>query len=558
MHSKIVRPDRRSEGNWNGEILAMTGWNSEVTVPQLSVSLDGASAPPEIYLPGSIIYGLRERECCIFTVLDAVPSQVFVDDVEVYANKDGLYQWIPSFLSGTVQLAVVVSEAAEFVFHVHIGSSEKKLSDAQYEAMVSEIRCFRASLLLDNSGATLGFDEETSASKLDALVRLARINAYAPLFLRQLQPITDAPHRTLQQSTRPILLSQAKRLHSSALREPRIAAIAMDATKHSEFIDTMYVTSPVVSPTFDTPSNRALKSLIKRMLAQTTSLLAAVQEHKLGGDKQEQEQRRPRRERALQMILEKLKVFLLLEPFASAACTNASAGGLTQIATQPAYSGAYRSGTKALWLGTAGDNEQDQLPVRPTWGVYEAWCMVHLLARISQVFSGRLSRTTKRGIVTADESYVMQLDQHVRMEVHFQARFPAGDGNTAENRGWCLSGLRIPDVVIGIVSGEKCEFIVMDAKYRRHRDNVLEAMESAHIYHDALRVNRMRAAFCLLLLPAIADVPHLDNSAFLFEHGVGTVSEFSPGGAGVARCTNLIHGWATTVMHSLAKQVHVS
>jgi hypothetical protein len=65
-----------------------------------------------------------------------------------------------------------------------------------------------------------------------------------------------------------------------------------------------------------------------------------------------------------------------------------------------------------------------------------------------------------------------------------------------------------------------------DAKWRSGRSNVLEAMESAHIYHDSLRLDGAVPTPCLLLLPASAAVPALGTPEYIASHCVGAMSEF--------------------------------
>jgi hypothetical protein len=68
---------------------------------------------------------------------------------------------------------------------------------------------------------------------------------------------------------------------------------------------------------------------------------------------------------------------------------------------------------------------------------------------------------------------------------------------------------------------------VLDAKYRTSRVNVLDAMESAHIYQDALRMSDRRPAGSLLLVPRGGGAPWLEDVAFQAEHRVG-VHALSP------------------------------
>jgi hypothetical protein len=69
---------------------------------------------------------------------------------------------------------------------------------------------------------------------------------------------------------------------------------------------------------------------------------------------------------------------------------------------------------------------------------------------------------------------------------------------------------------------------VFDAKYRASRANVLEAMASAHIYQDSLRIGGDRPAGSLLLVPAAGGAPWLESPEFQGRHRVG-ISIMAPG-----------------------------
>lgn len=64
-------------------------------------------------------------------------------------------------------------------------------------------------------------------------------------------------------------------------------------------------------------------------------------------------------------------------------------------------------------------------------------------------------------------------------------------------------------------------FDVFDAKYSTSRQNVLDAIKSAHVYHDALRLRDRRLDSVSLLVPAGGGAPWLETDAFMAEHGVG-------------------------------------
>jgi len=75
--------------------------------------------------------------------------------------------------------------------------------------------------------------------------------------------------------------------------------------------------------------------------------------------------------------------------------------------------------------------------------------------------------------------------------------------------------------------------VVLDAKWRSGRSNVLEAMESAHIHHDALRRNRAAPSPPLLLFAGPPLVPSLGTNAYIACRGLGAISDVSVGRSGV-------------------------
>ena len=504
-------------------------------------SIQQPTTPIE-YCAGATIEALRECERYILEVPNVDHARLFVDDVEIPRAERGRFEWTPGFYAGRVELVVTVEPDTQTLFYACVGPSSSKVTDEQFEVMVREIREFRASLLLGSSSAAMTFGDNPAMSGLNELLRLDRLRQHAPEFLRAVRAICRKPHRSLCRGDSLVPLTRAKRLPPLALREPRIAAIAAGHLNNSAELDSLYVATSVPVHTFDTPSNRALKALLKKVMAHAGDLLIAVSEGKIGGDHEEQALRRPRRERFLRRVVEDAKGLLKQEPFRSVARAETSAASLTQISAQPAYGRAYRRGTRALLRGVGGEPEGDHLRVSPTWGVYETWAFVHLLSQLADLFGQQQWKVTRSGIVSAAESYILELADGVRIEAHFQGNFPAG-GPSMNRAGWSLSRFRIPDIVIAVRIANRLDFVVLDAKYRSKRENVLDAMESAHIYHDSLRIDNQRPAFCAILLPAPPEVPALDEDSFLYEHGVGTINRFATGGDGVTRCVQLIANW---------------
>jgi len=93
---------------------------------------------------------------------------------------------------------------------------------------------------------------------------------------------------------------------------------------------------------------------------------------------------------------------------------------------------------------------------------------------------------------------------------------------------WSVSKERLPDLVLSVESAKGIRFLILDAKYRSSRLNVLDAMASAHIYQDSLRIGPSRPDASLLLVPSGGGAPWLEAPSFHMTHRVG-VHVLAPG-----------------------------
>ena len=105
-----------------------------------------------------------------------------------------------------------------------------------------------------------------------------------------------------------------------------------------------------------------------------------------------------------------------------------------------------------------------------------------------------------------------------------------GVGPRREGRLPFQSGTRIsPDLLLTVERGGVTRFIVLDAKYRTSRFAVLDAMASAHIYQDSLRIGTSRPDAALLLVPSGGGAVWLEDELVQDQHRVGVVP-LAPGG----------------------------
>ena len=199
--------------------------------------------------------------------------------------------------------------------------------------------------------------------------------------------------------------------------------------------------------------------------------------------------------------------------------------------------------------GIDGDRAADSLPIPPSWGVYETWCFV-AVARLLGSITGRALLSCGSRIAGADLALQASLSGGTRIEVLFQATFPSG-GAYPHQRAWSLSRERRPDIVLVAERNGHRRLMVLDAKWRSGRENLLDAMTSAHVYHDSLRIDSSRPDMSLLLVPG-ADEPslgYLGESAFRATHGVGALSRFRPGDSGIEQCRGVLEHWLAACGH---------
>jgi hypothetical protein len=465
-------------------------------------------------------------------------SRLIVDDIELHPRA-GLFTWQPGFYAGLVNVEVIDARGEVCTCQLQVDVNQGKSTTIAFAEMIATIRAFDTSLLLGTSEATLDFGNEQQTSTLADDILLARMRQYGQAFLDAVESILRAPHQSLLAHRQHLPLSRVRRLHHSALRDRQLAAV-LNGTGGESPEDVLIQTISSTS-SCDTPANRTLLALLKRFRARATDLRTKVGGQVLAGPKDEQAKRSPRRVEVLDHLISQTRRLAEGQTLRQVSGHGPSASGLTQIAAIPGYQRAYRLGCAALMTGIEGSNPLDQLHSNFSWGIYETWCYVQVLATVQRLLENctPLAHSSEVG---AQLSYRISLPNSRVIEVLFQARFPS---EQAERNPLArsISRERYPDILLvdNVGMGKRC--MVLDAKWRSGRTNVLEAMESAHIYHDSLRLGGTAPTPCLLLLPGDTCVPSLETDQFIEQHGVGSISEFSAQGPGIDRLERRIEKW---------------
>lgn len=514
-------------------------------------SIDGAVGGTS--LADGLVRGLREATAYRIEIRGTI-GRLFVDDVELpFREEDGCYAWTADFYAGEVVAIVVDGQGQEHPFRLDVCPHPAKLGGEQYAAMLDDIRAFDTSLLLGATSATLGFGREGRPGRWEQLVQLSRLRKHGPAFLSAVQGLVNTPHQALCATERPLHLRHLRRVNPAAMLDRRLAALCNGSSVDDEALQSLQLRSWTPAPTVDTPANRALKALLRKFLATTRSLDDLIERNGLRVEASEQASRSLRRREVLRTLSNRAVDFLRAQPFADMS-SETTAAGLTQIAAQPRYARAYRLGTQAMRTATEGPDLNDQLPVSPSWGVYEAWCLTAVVGVLERLVGGPLS-AVRSSLASADLTLGGRLPDGRVVELLFQAVFPSEEPYQ-RSLAWSVSGERRPDILLAVSEGSAWRWGVLDAKYRSGRENVFDAMTSAHVYRDSLRFGRTRPDWCLLLLPGPAAVPSLETDEFWAEHQVGSLSRFCIEGEGIGRLSAFTARWLNLTTAPLATEVN--
>jgi hypothetical protein len=263
-----------------------------------------------------------------------------------------------------------------------------------------------------------------------------------------------------------------------------------------------------------------LRALLRRATTVLEQLEVAVGREQVSETRTPLAARWPARKTFLNNMIMQLGIMLRNFPFTAVRRPEVTAAGLTAIAADPIYSRTWSRGWRALRIGFESDPGTERLWVSPSWEIYERWCFLRLgqlLASSMPTWQWHSLRNPWRW-VGADSGAHAEL----RLQPTFQAHSSAAVGK------WSISKQRVPDLVLTVERGAETCFLVLDAKYRTSRQAVLDAMESAHIYQDSLRIGHIRPVATLLLVPTTSDVAWLATPQFVGEHRVGVFS-LTPG-----------------------------
>lgn len=434
------------------------------------------------------------------------------------AEERASWVWEPGFFAGEVTAELVgPAEADRALFLLDVSPDPSKVGREMFAQMLEDLRLEAPELLFGSEPATARIGDLGQFD--DPWLAFSRFRRYCPDVLRALSQVRVDPRRTLRVERTSAPLHHARRVDKrtalSLARSPAVALLLDDAPTPSRPSDESRLDVPFVEETFDCAANRTLMALVLALIRRAVSLAERLQ------DVVDRDQasytrtllwkRWPVRLRILDVAAARFKLALRRPPFAEVARAEVTAAGLTAVAADPVYARVWDRGWRALRPGVEGGDGLERLWVSPSWEIYERWCFVRL---------GQALRTTmpEWGWTRRGNRWTASCGER-RAALILQPTFPSR-ASTAPGP-WSISKERIPDLLLRVDSSEGTRFIILDAKYRTSRSNVLDAMASAHIYQDSLRIGSVRPTATLLIVPSGGGAPWLEDVKFHASHRVG-------------------------------------
>jgi hypothetical protein len=435
------------------------------------------------------------------------------------------WTWEPGFFAGEVTAELIRpdgSPAARYLLDV--SPDPAKLGREVFSSMVAQLWAEDPALVFGTEPATAPTGELGTYE--DPWLAFSRFRRYAPAFLAALNHVHARPRRTLRARREGVPMHQVRRVDrttaTAVARTPAVALFLDGAGEEPRGIDTR-LDVPLVEETVDSAANRAMLALLRAMLSRARALMVTLQ-NSVNRTAQSETRtslhtRWPARRQVLMKLGDQLARALRRSPFPDVTRPEVTGAGLTAIAADPLYARAWGQGWRALRYGAESGDTKERLWVSPSWEVYERWCFLQLgklLAEQTPEWGWRRLINPHRWKGEHGEKIA---------ELRLQPTFRAFTGFTKGR--WSVSKQREPDLVLSVESATGVQFVVFDAKYRASRSNVLDAMESAHIYQDSLRIEGHRPRASLLLIPAGGGAARLEDPTFQALHRVGTCA-FSP------------------------------
>ena len=462
--------------------------------------------------------------------------RLLVDDEPLDSRSPGVWVWKPGFYAGAVRADLLAPDGGPLGrWQLDVSPDPRKLGRNVFVEMVDEILNHDPELVLGAEPARhrLGALGETD----DPLVALERLRHRKKPLARASAAIQREPRSVLRTRRERVPLHRVRRADLRTLRTAlrETAALAAFPLAHpAEIVASSarppFFDTPAVERSLDSPANRAALYMLRALRRRAEGLLERL---RIKAEQKGKEgirtgigSRLPRWEEVLTGMSRSFERAERRSPFWDARRPEITAAGLNAVAAHPVYAQFWRTGWEALRRGIhRGD--ADDLPLSPTWEIYERWCFVELTRRLREWLPEPEWRES-RGRRAGDRRWVrFRRGSDAAIWLFLQKTAPRDGADLGS-----VSAQVRPDIVLrreGLA--KRSGFVILDAKYIASGEGIVGGMkDSAHPYQDALRWDGERPDATLLLVPDVAQAEFLSEPAFVAENRVGAIT-LLPGAA---------------------------
>ena len=475
-------------------------------------------------------WGFREMKEAIFHGPQDKGWHLLIDDVPltlVAQDRPGVWTWEPGFYAGEVEATLQdATGVCRGRWRLDVSPDISKLGRDAFIVMLKEISACDPTLVLGTEPARRQFG--ALGEHQNSIIEFLRLRYRATDIEQSLRVLLQEPIRSLRTRRRlspPHLVRRADRHTArSALHQPALlAAIGAiqpdDLPAFTKQPEQPLADVPDVTYHYDNAVNRCLFYSLRALIRRCKNLRDRLETQATQADSPIA-QRWPEWKKFLDSFHQKLKTLEHCLPFPEVTKAEVTAAGLNAVSAHPLCARFWRVSWEALRHGVTGPEPADWLPLNPTWELYERWCFLALRRWLQELLPDAVDWWDSSPF-GADRLLNGQLSNGTTVRLHLQRTF--GSSKNRPREFWSISGKRRPDIVLDWQRGDDSGFLIFDAKYRVTRANVLDAMESAHLYNDSLRMNQMRPVASVLLTPACTEVPWLETPEFFDEHRSGVL-----------------------------------
>ena len=318
--------------------------------------------------------------------------RLLVDDEPLEAGE-AIWVWRPGYYAGPVRAELLAPDGAALgSWRLGVSPDPDKAAPETFDRMLTEILDHDPELVLGTEPARERLGALGEAD--DPLVALERLRRREGALVRAIAAIHREPRSVLRTRREWVPLHRVRRADlrtlRTALREPAALA-ALPQTRPAEMgaspASPPFLDTPAAERSLDAPANRAALTMLRALRRRAGRVRERLRDE--AGKEGEAETRTgfrtrlPRWEEILDRMSRRFERAERKSPFRDARRPEITAAGLNAVAAHPVYAQFWRTGWEALRPGIHRD-AADDLPLSPTWEIYERWCFVELARRLRE------------------------------------------------------------------------------------------------------------------------------------------------------------------------------